>query len=332
MPPLTKWIEGLSADADVRAAARQSLEDRLSAVHFWLPIAARHLAHDGEPVHQLRVSTRRASAALKLYGDWLPRDPYRWLTRRLHKIRNAANMARDLDVLSHRLRDMVDDEVAEPLPIVGEKRRAIQPKIVAIARKCAQRNCFVKQTDRLLERVRPRGRNAKSQNDSFPAFAAERLQIASVKFFTTMPADINDLAALHQFRIRGKKLRYTIELLAPAFDATLRDIHYPTIEELQEHLGRINDCVAGDAQLQAWRHTANSPQQEQVFYKLIEQHRLELHAAIREYCEWWTPEQAEALRKGLDDVARDVRSQPTAAAGAHEKRSNSNSGSTVAQA
>src|SRR5262245_59267031 len=121
MPPLSKWIDRLSADADVRAAARQSLEDRLSAVHFWLPVAARNLSHDGEPVHQLRVSTRRASAALKLYRDWLPRDRYRWLTRRLHKIRRAANVARDLDVLAHRLREMAGDEVAEPLPIVGEK-------------------------------------------------------------------------------------------------------------------------------------------------------------------------------------------------------------------
>ena len=43
-----------------------------------------------EKVHQLRVATRRAIAALKLYRDWLPQDEARWLSKRLKKIRRAA--------------------------------------------------------------------------------------------------------------------------------------------------------------------------------------------------------------------------------------------------
>ena len=93
MAPLSKWIDGLAADSSVSAAARKSLEARLAAVAYWLPLAARPVDGDTERVHQLRVATRRAVAALKLYRDWLPRKPHRWLTKRLKKLRQAAGDA-----------------------------------------------------------------------------------------------------------------------------------------------------------------------------------------------------------------------------------------------
>ena len=50
---------------------------------------------DIENVHRLRVSTRRAVAAIKLYRDWLPRKELRWMRKRLKKIRRAAGVARE---------------------------------------------------------------------------------------------------------------------------------------------------------------------------------------------------------------------------------------------
>ena len=100
MGPSGKWIDGIRADASVVDAARVSLAARLTAVAHWLPLAAYHSSQDSEHVHRLRVSTRRAVAALKLYRDWLPSGHFRWVKGRLKMIRRAAGEARDLDVLA----------------------------------------------------------------------------------------------------------------------------------------------------------------------------------------------------------------------------------------
>src|SRR5256714_15128374 len=98
-----KWIDGLHADSAVEDAARRSLERRLAVVAHTLPLAAHLAEHDIEHVHRLRVATRRAAAALKLYWDWLPQKSARWIKKRLRQTRRAASEARDLDVLIQRL-------------------------------------------------------------------------------------------------------------------------------------------------------------------------------------------------------------------------------------
>src|SRR5215213_8146493 len=98
-----KWIDGIGPETAVADAARRSLEVRLAVVANALPLAAHLSEHDIEHVHRLRVATRRAAAALKLYRDWLPRKPARWIKKRLRQIRRAASEIRDLDVLIERL-------------------------------------------------------------------------------------------------------------------------------------------------------------------------------------------------------------------------------------
>jgi hypothetical protein len=70
------------------------------------------------------------------------------------------------------------------------------------------------------------------------------------QFFAAVPTDRMDEAALHQFRIRGKELRYALELLAGAFPARLRTTIYPVIEGLQNHLGVLEDLATSRDRLQ----------------------------------------------------------------------------------
>src|SRR5262249_4315666 len=51
-----------------------------------------------EYVHQLRVGTRRADAALRIFTACLPGEVYRKSRRRLRELRRAAGAARDWDV------------------------------------------------------------------------------------------------------------------------------------------------------------------------------------------------------------------------------------------
>jgi CHAD domain-containing protein len=131
MVPSSKWIDGICPDCSVEEAARRSLEARLGTVSHWLPRAAHLSDRDIEHVHRLRVSTRRAMAALKLYRDWLPAKHHRWMKKRLREIRRAAGDARDLDVLGARLADEHGEQIVAPvLKMIAARRAAVQPEIV----------------------------------------------------------------------------------------------------------------------------------------------------------------------------------------------------------
>ncbi len=60
-------------DKSVVEVALSTLEDRLKTVRKRSPQAVRHGGKNAERVHQLRVATRRAAAALDLYHDFVPK-------------------------------------------------------------------------------------------------------------------------------------------------------------------------------------------------------------------------------------------------------------------
>src|SRR6266849_6032966 len=93
-----KWISELTAETPLADAARRVLMMRLEVVHRFLPLAVREAAKDPEYVHQLRVGTRRAGAALVIFKDCLPAKIYKKARKELKKVRRAAGQARDWDV------------------------------------------------------------------------------------------------------------------------------------------------------------------------------------------------------------------------------------------
>src|SRR5262245_35539503 len=71
MPRFEKWLIGVSASAPVDHVARRALVVRLRAVKHYLD-AALSGPDEAEGVHQLRIWTRRAEAALKLFRQAIP--------------------------------------------------------------------------------------------------------------------------------------------------------------------------------------------------------------------------------------------------------------------
>ena len=93
MTRMDKWIPGVSPDDRTSDVARRTLRSRLAAVHHYLPLAAEKSDEDNEYVHELRVATRRTTAALRLYADMLPRRRTARMERHLKQIRRAAGDA-----------------------------------------------------------------------------------------------------------------------------------------------------------------------------------------------------------------------------------------------
>jgi CHAD domain-containing protein len=295
-----KWIEGLAPESSVEDAARRSLEPRLTAVAHHLPMAAHLAEHDIEHVHRLRVATRRATAALKLYRDCVSLKRYQWMNKRLRKIRRAAGDARDLDVLTERLEREYGDPVVPIIELINRDRAAIQPAIQHVAERCRADDRFIRKTAQLLQGVHwLKSDSAVSQTAPFREFAAEQFTKVAERFETAMPNESSDPPALHQFRIRAKDLRYAIELVAPAFGAELRKKLYALIEELQERLGRIQDHVAAIERCSNWSTGTHGEALRETLNELSDAEKRGQIDSIQDFHNWWNEERKSRVRELL---------------------------------
>jgi CHAD domain-containing protein len=295
-----KWIEGIGPETTVAEAASRSLEPRLAVIAHTLPLAAHLAEHDIEHVHRLRVATRRAAAALKLYRDWLPRKPARWIKKRLRQIRRVASEARDLDVLILRLQRESDPEAEPIVRFLAAKRLAVQPNIVKLAEEMRCDDQFVRKAARLFNKIASRhtdGYDAKP-SERFCDWAPRQLDTFRSAFLELLPDGSEEVDALHQFRIRTKALRYAIELLAPGFGPQLRHEIYPAVEKLQEQLGKITDHIAAIRLFAEWevQSAAQTPRNGASYLAMEKATELE---DLRDFRQWWTSERADRLGQSL---------------------------------
>jgi CHAD domain-containing protein len=220
------------------AVAATTLEERLRRVAKSLRTVARGGVPDAATVHRLRVRTRQAAAALALFDEFLPRRRAARLARTLTRVRRAANDARDGDVLAARLQSFPQTlAVRQWLVNLAAEQADARASLLAVARRLRRR--LVRRAEKLLARVRDRG----GAGPDFPAWAAARLGPVADDFFAAAPADPADAAALHRFRVCGKRLRYTLELTAPAFaEAPLAGLQQ-SMAALQDVLGEATDLA-----------------------------------------------------------------------------------------
>ena len=296
-----KWLPELSPDEPIHTASVRTLQDRLGAVQYYLPLAAEKAEEDVEHVHQLRVWTRRATAALRLYDELLPRRRLRWLKKQLRRIRRAANDARDSDVLTQRLKQKAPGRGTRRwLKAALAERAEAQGAIVAVHHRLRRDDRFGRRIDKLLERVASRGEEQGRQAPRFGDWAQERLWRAVLEFFAATPADPNDEAALHQFRICGKQFRYVIELLAAAFPDRLRTELYPVIEKMQDQLGDINDLVTAQAKLREQIERASKPAEATDWRRLLAAEQAQFEQARQLFWDSHTPAMLKKLRAGFE--------------------------------
>ncbi len=282
-----KWIEGISADDSVREAALHSVRIRLAAVQYHMPFAAERSDEDIEYVHKLRVATRRSMAALRLYAEVLPKKEAKWFHKMLRRIRRSAGNARDMDVLAQDHKTDSGKGAVAFLARVRKLRDAAQRPIVAIHRKLKRKDRFRQHIAALLGKGIEKGSNA--ADGSFGEWANSRLRSTLKRFFKASPSDRHNLQSLHRFRIRGKELRYAMELLAPAFPTELRRKLYPVVKQLQKHLGEIHDRAVAGSRFGKWAAETESKKETAHVRKLLKKERRKLEQKVSDFASWWTP-------------------------------------------
>ncbi|MBX9792273.1 MAG: CHAD domain-containing protein [Pirellulales bacterium] len=293
---MAKWIDDVRPDQPVSELARRALDLRLSSVWHYLPLASQLAAEEIEHVHQLRVSTRRAAATVRLFRDLLPKRRRRWLAKQLRRIRRAAAEARDFDVLEERLPhwagDTESEEIRDELKKVHDCRLSAQGPIVEVHRRLRRKD-FPGHVAELVKRTR--WRDERSSEPTVAVAARERLHPFVEDFFATAGTDPPDAASLHRLRIRGKRLRYAMEVLGGSFDRSFRELLYPQIEELQERLGDINDRAAAIERFERWSADRQSNRRQRRLRHLLEKQQATFEQSRQEFLGWWTPERIARL-------------------------------------
>lgn len=286
---MIKWLTGiLPTDRTVYVACR-SIESRLDAVRYYLRRSVKK-PEKPENVHQLRVWCRRSETALSLYANLIPRRTLKWFLRVVKRLRRTAGAIRDCDVLQatgHGTGKLEADRVKA------------QRQLVRLFEKldCGRR--LKKVTSRLTRELRKRPANS---SETFRHRANESLESRAIGFFLSDPGSASDPEKLHRFRIAGKELRYTIELLASAFPVELRTEIYPVLSDLQEKLGRVNDFAVASARLTwAMKKSGNAAELTELKRRLSTVSD-ELFSAQREFLRSWTPEIAQVMHARFDDL------------------------------
>jgi CHAD domain-containing protein len=295
----TKWIHVASTDVNVGALAHQALWARLNAVWHYLTLAVHENSNDPEYVHNLRVGTRRAKAAVHAFSDWLPARRARRTLRELKRLRRAAADARDYDVLLARLTPWAaeknDPACTELVSRVHAARRDVQPDLEHAHRRCIRRE-FEHSTAQLLEKLRWRGSPISDEPD-MRSVAQRQLRTAADKFFAAAKRDLSDIKRLHEMRLLGKRMRYAMELYASAFDGSFRDELYPMVEQVQEYLGAVNDHATALSHFERWLDEWDDPHLAAPLAEWVALEQAALRKSRRRFDAWWTQERMRDLRQ-----------------------------------
>lgn len=226
------WVAGLKPDLPVTSAAAITLQARIRPVAELLARVDRGLSV--RRVHELRVACRRASAAIELYRDLLPNRPARWWLQRLRKIRKAAGALRAFDVLHHRIENEHSGKPAQSQ--FKQKRRVLAEETLERLQQLSHPRRYESRLAELVDSITWSPGEPPPQREWVRASLAAALE----DFLAAEPAERDDLAALHRFRIAGKRLRYTLELIGDGGGPAVREL-YPDVEALQSLLGGIQD-------------------------------------------------------------------------------------------
>ncbi|SMD04509.1 CYTH and CHAD domain-containing protein [Sporomusa malonica] len=202
-----------------------------------------------ETLHDFRVALRKLRGLINFSKPLLPAEEYANWQNKLTGYGHRLGSVRDLDVFS-----LAWDELAEYAKKILPVHTA-KPTLAALiaGKRQATRDLLYdalaagQLTPVLLGlwafMQKQANKNTDDPMPSLKEFALERLAHWLKQFLKLGSAlDLADLDAVHELRIAGKRLRYTLDSLAPALPDNAQLLS-KRLEKLQDSLGRIQDVA-----------------------------------------------------------------------------------------
>ncbi len=238
---VSHWISA-PPDRSAHRVAKDTVHQRTQVVRDLIRKLKRvtdeptpHSAQRIELVHDLRVACRRAEAAIQFFGPLLVRKPTRRVRKLLRKVRRTAGKLRECDILYEHVDRLPSESLKHVLlDRLTRARRKAYLRVRRSVRKLFWSGRFWKKA----KQIRPRKR---TERIGYLIWAAQRSLARIEKLSDSMASDPNSSQEWHRVRILAKRFRYTSEFVA-ALAAPVAEI-YPLVEQLQEHLGQLNDVA-----------------------------------------------------------------------------------------
>jgi len=220
------------------------------------------LDEDPEGVHQARVATRRLRSDLRTFASlvepvWASslRDELGWLARILGEVRDGDVQLERMRRTAARLPVSSRDSAEGVVATFAEQREDAHAALLRTLR--SER--YVEVIDRLVTAANAphlADDAALPARETLPALvrAPWRALEKRVQALGKEPAD----SALHDIRVRTKRVRYAAEAVAPIIGKRARKFA-AAAAELQDVLGDFNDAVVAEAWLGDWARGSESP-------------------------------------------------------------------------
>jgi CHAD domain-containing protein len=199
-----------------------------------------------EPLHQMRVGTRRLRSDLRIFRPLLDRDWSEPLRDELKWVGRSLGAVRDLDVLLERLREEGADLSAGLAPLLEDlERRREEARVALLADLNSTR--YVELLERLVEASRDPRLSERAQTPSRKAFPPlGRRAWRKLRDPARALGDDNSAEEFHRVRVLAKRARYAAEAVAPAFPRRRRrraERFAKRAADIQDVLGELQDSV-----------------------------------------------------------------------------------------
>lgn len=298
MADFERWTVQEHTDTPVGLVAARTLRKRFDAVWNTLHAACSD-PDQAENVHQLRVATRRALAAIESFRGCVPGKPRSWLEKRLRRLRKAAGEARDLDVLTERLEHDASAYVRGRLAAMLAKQRFRSHMPIREEMERCLDDEWESRIDGLLEQVRGRRRQT-----AFKTHARRRLKSMIEDFFDRADRKLRDNEDIHALRIECKKLRYALEIFSCVLPHQAEVRCRNSLEKLQSTLGDFTDHASAADRFARWARGPEAGPYRPLLVALCEDEDRRADRARKAFCKWWNPSRRRALRRRFERTLR----------------------------
>ncbi len=237
----------LDSDQPAGEAVRAILSELLTALHRSVEGAVTNSGP--EPLHDLRVATRRTRSALSQLEGVLPAEAVAPFAAEFKWLGELTGECRDLDVwlldLSARRDALTGSEAAAFSPFVSEVRAARDRAHAEVVLGLTSPRCrrlfesweaFLSKQAATAEPPRDAETPVKTLADGRIPRAYQRVLRRGRDLGDDSPPE-----ALHRLRITAKKLRYLLEFFRSLYPAERVDPRIAELKSLQDVLGELND-------------------------------------------------------------------------------------------
>lgn len=211
---------------------------------------------DAEELHDMRVSTRRMRAAMRVFGGYLDMDAFGPYLKLMKQTGRELGAVRDLDVFGIKTRAHIESLPAKDqsgydllLEAWAQERDRAREEMVTFLDEARYQHF----KERFEHFLRTPGAGAKSRvavdgeplptrvRDVLPGVLFERLAVVRA-FDEWITRDDAPLMRFHQLRIASKGLRYSLEFFQEVLGPECKAL-ITTTKLVQDHLGDLQDAA-----------------------------------------------------------------------------------------